>query len=479
MPTNGEIIRASYTAFAGGDVDGALSAFAPDIEWTHPGGVNDCGPARTRKGHDEVREFMTRTRAVFSSLRPELREFVESGDRVVVFGVHHVEGAHSGVAGSVPFVHSWRLADGKATHFDGRHDTSDVRRIVEPAPAATDPRVDILQLGCGFWASKALLTAVELGVFTELAAKPRDAEALRSALGLHGRGLRDFLDALVSLRLLERDADVYRTTPATGQLLDRAKPDDYIGGTLELATRRFYPCWENLGEALRTGLPRGKATDSDGDVFDTLYADPERMRGFLRAMSGMSAAGNAALVDTFPWQQHRTVVDIGCAEGTMVGQLLRRHQHLTGIGFDLPQVGPVFEETAARFDLADRLSFAPGSFFTDRRAPGRATRPAAVGRGRLGDQHRVEVRRGGHPAARALHRDQGRVGRADQVAGQGVRRERAAVQRAGVGRDRDRGAARPARAAARHAARPVPRQDRARQAGHAGRGRRRRAVAGQ
>ena len=57
MPTNGEIIRTSYTAFARGDVDGALTAFAPDIEWTHPGGldaggnaVNLCDPAFTAGG---------------------------------------------------------------------------------------------------------------------------------------------------------------------------------------------------------------------------------------------------------------------------------------------------------------------------------------------------------------------------------------------------------------------------------------------
>lgn len=363
MPTNGEIIRASYTAFARGDLDGALSAFAPDIEWTHPGGLGDLGTAKTRKGHEEVREFLNRARAAFSSLRSEPREFVEADDRVVVFGVHHLEGALSGVAGSVPFVHSWRFADGKATHFDGRHDTSEVRRIVEPAPAAPDPRVDIIQLGLGFWASKVLLSAVELGVFTELAAEPRDVEALRSALGLHERGARDFLDALVSLGLLEREAGVYRTTAATGQLLDKAKPDDYIGGALERANKRFYLCWENLTEALRTGLRPIEATDHN--PFDTLYGDPERMRAFLRAMSGVSAAGNAALVDAFPWSQHGTVVDIGCAEGSLVGQLLRRHRRLAGIGFDLPQVGPVFEETAARLDLADRMTFVPGNFFTD------------------------------------------------------------------------------------------------------------------
>ena len=53
-----------------------------------------------------------------------------------------------------------------------------------------------MQLGLGFWGSKTLLTAVELGLFTELARKPLDADALTQRLKLHPRSARDFFDAL-------------------------------------------------------------------------------------------------------------------------------------------------------------------------------------------------------------------------------------------------------------------------------------------
>lgn len=52
----------------------------------------------------------------------------------------------------------------------------------------------IMQIGMGFEASKTLLSAVELGVFTELAKAPADGTALRERLGLHPRGARDFFD---------------------------------------------------------------------------------------------------------------------------------------------------------------------------------------------------------------------------------------------------------------------------------------------
>src|ERR687883_1138993 len=82
----------------------------------------------------------------------------------------------------------------------------------------------ILGLGLGFWGSKTLLSAVELGLFTELAKGPLDAEALRQRLGLHPRSSRDFFDALVALGLLERRDGRYANTPETDLFLDRAKP---------------------------------------------------------------------------------------------------------------------------------------------------------------------------------------------------------------------------------------------------------------
>ena len=62
----------------------------------------------------------------------------------------------------------------------------------------------IMQIGMGFWASKTLLSAVEMEVFTELAKHPEDLATLTGRLGLHPRSSRDFLDSLVALGFLDR-----------------------------------------------------------------------------------------------------------------------------------------------------------------------------------------------------------------------------------------------------------------------------------
>ncbi|TMK54175.1 MAG: methyltransferase, partial [Actinobacteria bacterium] len=116
----------------------------------------------------------------------------------------------------------------------------------------------ILQLGLAFWGSKTLLSAVELGLFTHLAKGPCDAKTVAMELELHPKSVRDFLDALVSLGMLERAGDEYRNSAATDLFLDRNKPS-YVGGILEMANARLYPFWGSLTEALRTGLPQNEA----------------------------------------------------------------------------------------------------------------------------------------------------------------------------------------------------------------------------
>ena len=222
----------------------------------------------------------------------------------------------------------------------------------------------IMQVGLGFWSSKTLLSAVELGLFTELAKGPLNAHALGDRLGLHPRGVRDFLDALVALGMLERSSDgLYSNTSETDTFLDRGKPT-YVGGLLEMANARLYGFWGSLTEALRTGQPQNEAK-SGGNAFDALYADPNRLESFLKAMTGISLGAAMAIAQKFPWGEYQTFIDIGAAQGGLPVQVALAHKHLTGGGFDLPAIRPIFEKYVDEQGLGGRLRFYEGDFFHD------------------------------------------------------------------------------------------------------------------
>ena len=202
----------------------------------------------------------------------------------------------------------------------------------------------IMQIGTGFWASKTLLSAVEIGLFTELAKGPLDATALAKRLNLHPRSARDFFDALVALGMLRRTGTRYANTPDTALFLDRAKPS-YVGGMLEMANARLYRFWGSLTEALRTGKPQNEVKTGE-DFFGTLYADPKRLEGFLKAMTGLSVGAARMIAKKFPWRKYRSFIDVGCAQGGVAVEIALAHKHLAGGGMDLPLVRPVFDAYA-------------------------------------------------------------------------------------------------------------------------------------
>jgi len=222
----------------------------------------------------------------------------------------------------------------------------------------------ILQVGLGFWASKTLLSAIEMEVFTELAKQPEDLKTVQGRLGLHERGARDFLDALVALGFLQRVNGKYQNAPDTDRFLDKHKAS-YIGGILEMANHRLYPFWGGLTEGLRTGEPQNESKGGNPNPFAALYADPARLKEFLRAMSGISRGANMTIARQFPWKNYQTYVDVGTAQGDLAVQIALANPHLKGIGFDLPEVGPVFEDYVAQNQLTSHVVFQGGSFFTD------------------------------------------------------------------------------------------------------------------
>ncbi len=226
-----------------------------------------------------------------------------------------------------------------------------------PAIAATGmPAITVGDLGLAFCGSKLLLSALELGVFTALAAGPVELAALRRELGLHERGARDFLDALVALGLLERDGETYANAAGAAGLV---RGPAYAAGFLDGANHVLYPAWGRLTEALRTGAPQ-----ADGDL-DGMLQDPARQRTYLAMMDGLSAPLAPALAGAIDWGGVRTVADVGGARGNMVALLLGAHPHLRGVVFDRPQnAGPCAEHMAAA-GLGDRVDFRGGDFFTD------------------------------------------------------------------------------------------------------------------
>jgi len=238
--------------------------------------------------------------------------------------------------------------------------------------SAPDVKPDaILQIAFGFAGAKVLFSAVELELFTHLAQRPMNAESIVTRLGLNIRGVRDFLDALVAMNLLNRDErGDYSNSPVADAFLDARKPG-YVGGMLSMCDARLYKFWDTLTDALRTGRPQNeiKQNKDPKELFDALYNDPAKLRQFCAAMTGLSLHTGRAIAKKFPCAEYKSFVDIGTAQGALPVEIAKAHPHLAAYGFDLPVVRPVFEEYVAKNHVADRTRFIDGDFFKDAALP--------------------------------------------------------------------------------------------------------------
>lgn len=236
-----------------------------------------------------------------------------------------------------------------------------------PLEGALDPS-HILQVGMGFWASKTLLSAVELELFTQLGPEEMTGEQIRERLGLHPRATFDFLDTLVALGFLERDGvgseGRYRNTAQTATFLNKRSPA-YIGGLLEMCNERLYRFWGDLTEALRTGQPQNEVKHTGASMFEELYRDEARLEQFMEAMRGIQTGNFHALAEKFDFSRYKSVCDIGGATGQLSIVLATRHPHLHCTSFDLPIVEPIAKRTIDAAGLSDRVSTAAGDFFAD------------------------------------------------------------------------------------------------------------------
>ena len=230
----------------------------------------------------------------------------------------------------------------------------------------------ILQIGFGFWASKALLSAVELALFTHLSKGPQTGPQLEAALGLHPRSTYDFLDTLLALGLLERNGTgqsaEYMNTPSTALFLVKTSPQ-YIGGILEMANARLYRFWADLTPALKTGLPQNEMKTTGKSMFEALYADPARLEQFMDAMGGISMGNFMAFAEKFDFSGYNTLTDIGGATGQLSSIVAAQHAHMRCRTCDLAAVQPIAERRVREQNLDGRVTAEAIDFFADEFPP--------------------------------------------------------------------------------------------------------------
>ncbi len=228
-----------------------------------------------------------------------------------------------------------------------------------------DDPAPILDLIEAFRRSKAMFTAVRLGVFDRLEGEPQTAESLAVQLNLNAAALTRLLDACVALRLLDREDQTYHNTPRASKYLTSTSPDTF-SGYIVYSDQSLYQLWAHLDDAIREGTNRWPQTFGSRDaLFDYYFRDPDATASFVKAMNGFGRLSSPRIVRGFDLSRFRQLVDVGGATGHLAIAACEAYPELHATVLDLPRVEPFARAHIEQSAVANRIEFVSGDFFSE------------------------------------------------------------------------------------------------------------------
>jgi hypothetical protein len=225
-------------------------------------------------------------------------------------------------------------------------------RAAGPLPSVSGRRspVPILQVATGFWASQALLSAVELKIFSILFGGPKTAIEVAQEAGADPAALEALLDANCALGFLHRNGDRYRNDEVSNAYLVEGSPGSYVD-LVRFMRNPLYGVWEGLAETVRTGTPPQGTGGVD-------QVDIALARGFHNGAYAIMT--RLAEILDIEFSAYSRMLDIGSHTGAGALCLARRYPQLQATLLDRPVFRELAEEFIRTTKLEDRVHFEEG-----------------------------------------------------------------------------------------------------------------------
>jgi acetylserotonin N-methyltransferase len=229
-----------------------------------------------------------------------------------------------------------------------------------------DPEADLVAgIIDGFRLSKAVFTAVSMGVFDRLHEGPATGEQLAGEFGCAPHAFERLLGACAGAGLLSNDGGRWANRPVATRFL-RVKSPETLSGYLLYSDRILYRLWGRLPDALREGTHRWTQEFGSKDgIFEHFFTTEDDKRTFIAGMHGQGLLSSPATASAFDLGRFARLVDLGGASGHLALEAVRRWPKLRATVFDLAPVVPVAKGYIGQAGLSDRVDAVAGDFFKD------------------------------------------------------------------------------------------------------------------
>jgi (2Fe-2S) ferredoxin/predicted O-methyltransferase YrrM len=205
----------------------------------------------------------------------------------------------------------------------------------------------------GFMESRAILTAVELDIFTAVGEGATAAE-VAGRVGTAVRATEMLLNALVAMGLLTKKDGVFHNTPVTLRFFVEGAPDDSRAATLHIVN--LWQTWSTLTECVRAGtsVTRDEVPDRE----------EKWTQAFIAAMHRIAAERAPLVVRAVGTGGVERMLDVGGGSGAYSIAFARASEKLRGDLLDLATVVPIAQGHLEKAGLAGRIKTLVGDLRT-------------------------------------------------------------------------------------------------------------------
>ena len=226
-------------------------------------------------------------------------------------------------------------------------------RSPRAAPQTPSART-VMDMAMAFQASRILLTACELDLFTILAGKRLSAAQAARAMKTNTRATDRLLRALTAIGLLQVQRNRFSNTPVAELCLVRGKRE-FLGGLLHAV--HLWDSWSTLTRAVRKGT-----SVAPGPMH---ARSRDWTKPFIAAMHWRAARQAPAVLDLLDLRGVSRVLDVGAGSGAYAMAFARAGQDTRVVAFDLPKVLRLTRSYVADAGLLKKVSFVAGDYNRD------------------------------------------------------------------------------------------------------------------
>jgi SAM-dependent methyltransferase len=213
---------------------------------------------------------------------------------------------------------------------------------------------EIREMATAFQKSRIVLTAYELDIFTMIGEKSLTADTMSKALNLNKNATERLLNALVALRLLEKDNENYSNTKESLMLLSK-NSQSHLDGLMH--TNHLWNAWSHLTDVIKTGKV-AQAKEINERERDWLEA-------FINAMHDRGKKQAHDQISKIDLKGVESILDVGGGSGCFCMAFLDRKPELKTVVFDLPNVVPISRKIIQKEGFSGKIEHYTGDYLTD------------------------------------------------------------------------------------------------------------------